>query len=53
LRESARIAAAAVRVKEAHVVQSLSRHRTAAMLSAYSHFAVADYGKVIRSLEVL
>jgi integrase len=35
------------------VVQSLSRHRTPAMLMNYSHFAFMDYSAVIRTLEVL
>ena len=35
------------------VVQSLSRHRTAAMLSNYSHFAFMDYSAVIKTLEAL
>ena len=35
------------------VVQSLSRHRTAAMLTNYSHFAFMDYSAVIKSLEAL
>jgi integrase len=35
------------------VVQSLSRHRTAAMLTNYSHFAFMDYGAVIKTLEAL
>jgi len=35
------------------VVQSLSRHRTAAMLTNYSHFLFADYSAVIKTLEAL
>ena len=35
------------------VVQSLSRHRTAAMLTNYSHFAFMDYSAVIKTLEAL
>jgi integrase len=35
------------------VVQSLSRHRTTAMLTNYSHFAFMDYSAVIKTLEAL